>query len=93
MFPIIIFCLSGPCQQVAFLTPPHGEVINATDAWSALHDPSPLQKEIQSGQDDRACSDSLTALLSTPSAWNRSQLLTQKSCTVARSETFAIGSV
>jgi len=29
------------------LTPPHVEVINAGDDWSALHDSSPLRKETQ----------------------------------------------
>jgi len=37
------------------LTLPHGVVINATDAWSALHDSSPRQKETQSAWDDLAC--------------------------------------
>ena len=48
------------------LTLPHGEVINATDACSALHDSSPRQKETQSAWDDLACRDSLAALLDTP---------------------------
>jgi len=58
------------------LTLPHGEVINVTDAWSALHDSSPRQKETQSAWDDLACRDSLVALLDTPSPWNHCRLLT-----------------
>jgi len=66
------------------LTLPHGRVISATDAWSALHDSSPRQKEIQSAWGDLACRDSLAALLDTPSPWNHCRLLTaQKSHTAA----------
>jgi len=66
------------------LTLPHGEVIDATDAWSALHDSSPWQKETQSVWDDLACRDSLATLLDTPSPWNHCRLLTtQKSHTAA----------
>ena len=72
----------------------NGEVISATDAWSALHDLSPLRKEIQSAWDYLACRDSLTALLNTSSPWNHCRLLTaQKSHTVAWSEAFPIASV
>jgi len=35
-----------------FSKPHHGEVNNATDVGSALHDLSPLQKKIQSAWDD-----------------------------------------
>ena len=76
------------------LTLPHGEVINATDAWSAFHDSSPWQKETQSAWDDLACKDALAALLDTPSPWNHCRLLTaQKSHTATRSEAFPIASV
>jgi len=76
------------------LTLPHGEVINATDVWYALHDSSPQQKETQSAWDDLACRDSLTALLDTSSPWNHCQLLTaQKSHTAAWSEAFPIVNV
>jgi len=76
------------------LTLRHGEVINATDAWSALHDSSPRQKETQSAWDDLACRDTLAALLDTPSPWNHCRLLTaQKSHTAAWSEVFPIASV
>ena len=64
------------------LTLPHGEVINATDAWSALHDSSPRQKETQWAWDDLACKDVLAELLDTPNPWNHCRLLpTQKSHT------------
>jgi len=53
-------------RLLASLTLPHGEAINATDAWSALHGSSPRQKETQSAWDDLACRDSLAALLDTP---------------------------
>ena len=73
------------------LTLPHREVINATDAWSALYDLSPQRKETQSAWDDLACRDSLAVLLDTPSTWNHCQLLTaQKSHTAAWSEAFPI---
>jgi len=76
------------------LTLPHGEVINATDAWSALHDSSPRQKETQLAWDDLACKDALAVLLDTPSPWNHCRLLTaQKSHTSAWSEAFPIASV
>jgi len=76
------------------LTLPHGEVINATVTWSALHDSSPQQKETQSAWDNLACRDSLTALLDTPSPWNHCRLLTaQKSHTAAWSEAFLIASI
>jgi len=76
------------------LTLPHGEVINATDAWSALRDSSPRQKETQSAWDDPSCRDSLAALLDTPSPWNHCRLLTtQKSHTAAWLEAFPIASV
>jgi len=55
MFPIVVLCLPRPRQQVASLShiaSCHGEVINATDVWSALHDSSPQQKETQSAWDD-----------------------------------------
>jgi len=68
MFPIVVLRLLGPCQQVASLShiASWGR-INATDAWSALHDSSPQQKETQSPWDDLACKDSLAALLDTRS--------------------------
>ena len=76
------------------LTLPHGEVINAADAWSALHDSSPWQKETQSAWDDIACRDSLAALLDTPNPWNHCQLFTaEKSHTAAWAEAFPIASV
>ena len=76
------------------LTLPYGEVIKATDAWFALHDSSPLEKEIRSAWDDLACTVSLTALLSTPSLWNRSRVLTaQKSHTAAWLEAFPFASI
>jgi len=64
-------------------TLPHGEVINATDAWSALHDSSPRQNETQSAWDDLACRDSLAALLDSPSPWNHCRLLTAQKCHTA----------
>ena len=51
MFPIVVLCLPERCQQHRLLpsfTLPHGEVINTTDAWSALYDSSPWPKETQS---------------------------------------------
>ena len=76
------------------LTLPHGEVINATDAWSTLHDSSPQQKETQSAWDDLACKDSLATLIDTLSPWNYCWLLTaQKNHTAAWSEAFPIASV
>ena len=54
------------------LTLPHGEVINATDAWSALHDSSPWQKETQSAWDDLASKDVIQ--------WPSWQLLLSTSC-------------
>jgi len=63
------------------ITLPHGEVINATGAWSALRDSSPRQKETQSARDDLACRDSLAALLDTPSPWNYCRLLPYRKAT------------
>jgi len=76
------------------LTLPNWEVINATDAWSAIHDSSPRQRETQSAWDDLACKDAVAALLDTPSPWNHCWLLiAQKSHTAASSEAFPIASV
>jgi len=76
------------------LTLLHGEVINATDTWSALHDSFQRQKETQSAWDDLACKEALAVLLDTPSPWNYCRLLTaQKSHTAAWSEAFPIASV
>jgi len=71
---------------------PHGEAINATDTWSALHFIHDKRKE--SAWDDLACRDSLAVLLNTPSPWNHCRLLTaQKSHTAVWSEAFPIAGV
>jgi len=74
--------------------PPHAEIKNATDVSSQHHDPSPLQKEIQSAWDDLACRDSL--YVSTKSPWVHCRcrlLVAQVSHTAAWLEAFPLSNV